>query len=200
MTQTAAWWPLLLKSLHRHRKQHEARYFQLATVTPDGLPDCRTVVYRGRGERGELLVITDQRSLKIEQLRAQPQVTACWYFPKTREQFRIAGHCQIVHAQDQQPDLLEQRRRLWRDLSDRARAQFLWPAPGRPRAAQREDEDDLDDTDIGDLDAHTPHPNFTLLMIHAQRVDHLLLKGAPHRRQQFRRLDDGRWAVQPVHP
>ncbi|MEO1006929.1 MAG: pyridoxamine 5'-phosphate oxidase, partial [Cyanobacteria bacterium J06638_38] len=43
----APWRSLLSGAIHRNRSQPHSRYFQLATVTPEGYPANRTVVFRG---------------------------------------------------------------------------------------------------------------------------------------------------------
>lgn len=56
-----------------------SRYVSLATLTVDGRPSVRTVVYRGQYE-GKLQVATDVRSGKIAGLRRHCWAEICWYF------------------------------------------------------------------------------------------------------------------------
>ncbi|MFM7425627.1 MAG: pyridoxamine 5'-phosphate oxidase family protein, partial [Elainella sp.] len=93
----APWRTPLARALHRNRALAYARYFQLATVQHDGKPANRTVVFRGFLEPGNRLkLIADRRSQKIDQLAHQPWAEVCWYFPKTREQFRLSGTMAVV--------------------------------------------------------------------------------------------------------
>jgi len=41
-------------------------------------------------------VVTDLRSEKVAQIRANPAAEFAWYFPDSREQFRIAGDLVVV--------------------------------------------------------------------------------------------------------
>ncbi|MCA1991428.1 MAG: pyridoxamine 5'-phosphate oxidase family protein, partial [Coleofasciculus sp. S288] len=88
----APWRSLLASALHKNRSLPYARYFQLATIRADGRPANRTVVFRGfLDSTNQLKIITDTRSQKAEQIDHQPWGEVCWYFPKTREQFRLLG-------------------------------------------------------------------------------------------------------------
>ena len=65
---------------------------QLATVSADGKPRVRTVVFRGFNALNNLEFITDARSEKVGQIMStSPAAELCWWFPVTREQFRVEG-------------------------------------------------------------------------------------------------------------
>ena len=97
--ELAPWRTPLSRALHRNRAQPFARYLQLATVRGGGTPANRTIVFRGfRGKSNQLMFIADRRSEKIEQLSDNPHAEACWYFTKTREQFRLTGQVALVTA------------------------------------------------------------------------------------------------------
>ncbi|MEO8891182.1 MAG: pyridoxamine 5'-phosphate oxidase family protein, partial [Coleofasciculaceae cyanobacterium] len=86
------WRSLLARAIHHNRSLPYSRYFQLATIRADHRPANRTVVFRGfLDETDQLKMITDFRSAKVEQIQQQVWGEACWYFPKTREQFRLSG-------------------------------------------------------------------------------------------------------------
>ena len=74
------WRQGLTKSLHQTRSVPESRYFQLASVDSMGVPYCRTVVFRGMTDDNQLVVISDTRSEKFEQLSQTPEAHVCWYF------------------------------------------------------------------------------------------------------------------------
>ena len=190
----APWRSPLARALHRNRSLIYARYLQLATVRPDGSPANRTVVFRGFRDRADALgFITDQRSEKIAQLAADPRAEACWYFPKTREQFRIAGTLTAVTAADPDPGLLAERSRLWQGLSDGSRLQFAWPQPGGDRT------DDRAAFAPPAPDPIAPLETFVVLWLTPDRVDWLELKGDPQNRTRFDRLDAG-WQTRAIDP
>lgn len=189
----APWRSPLARALHRNRSLVYARYFQLATVRADGRPANRTVVFRGfLDDTNQLKMITDARSKKAEQIEQNAWSEACWYFPKTREQFRLLGQLTLVREHCPDVDLLEARARSWQELSDAARVQFTWSSPGAPR--------DNTGFDSPPLDPATPLSNFCLLLLAPTQVDHLELKGDPQNRSIYSFTDSLDWSMQAVNP
>ena len=81
MSMLAPWRSALSSAIHRNRSQ-SSRYFQLATVTAEGYPANRTVVFRGflDDRQNRLKIITDSRSAKIQDIEHQAVAEICWYF------------------------------------------------------------------------------------------------------------------------
>lgn len=195
MSQThTPWRSPLARSLHLNRSLVYARYLQLATVRQDGRPANRTVVFRGfLPETNQLQFVTDARSEKIDQIAYCRWGEACWYFPKSREQFRLFGMLRLV-GQDEADEALKQARsRLWRDLSDSARLQFAWPHPGESRAS-------AEAFSPAAPDPAEPLPQFSLLLLDPIQVDHLQLKGDPQNRDRYTRMDSQSWSNQSINP
>ena len=204
-TGVAPWRSPLSRALHRNRALAYARYLQLATVGADGRPHNRTVVFRGfvddLGESNLLKFISDQRSQKVAQLSSNAWAEACWYFPKTREQFRLSG--KIISVGDRaQPPYNEsslssryttQRQATWQALSDKARSQFYWPQPGELR---QEEEQFLSSS----INPPSPPHTFTLLLLSPNEVDHLELRGNPQNRFLYRKDSNQTWKCFPINP
>lgn len=190
----APWRSTLAKAIHHNRSQPHARYFQLATISPEGYPTNRTVVFRGflDDQQNRLQIITDARSAKIKHLEHQPLAEICWYFTKTREQFRLSGTLQLVAAGETDIFLLQARKILWHNLSDAARSQFTWSDPAQPLTEQ------VNKPDPGDK--NTPHPNFCLLLLTPHQIDHLQLRGDPQQRCLYTLQADSSWKTQAVNP
>jgi PPOX class probable FMN-dependent enzyme len=189
----APWRSPLARALHRNRSLVYARYLQLATTRLDGRPANRTVVFRGfLPPTNQLKIVTDLRNEKATQIGRSPYGEACWYFPQTREQFRLAGRLILVTADLIEPELQLARQTAWRELSDAARTQFAWADPGQPRASQEEFE-------LPPPDAIAPLPNFCLLLLDPDQVDHLELRGDPQNRW-LHQWDGTSWATQAVNP
>lgn len=130
----APWRSHLSHALHRNRAKPHSRYVQLATISPEGLPTNRTVVFRGfLANSDRVQFITDTRSEKYQHLKVQPKAEVCWYFTKTREQFRLTGNFILVTAETQDFELLKARRIMWQNLSGSARIQFVWANPKQLR-------------------------------------------------------------------
>lgn len=191
---TAPWRSPINRALHHNRSKPYSRYLQLATVTPEGNPANRTVVFRGFLDNCDCLkFVTDSRSEKILQIQHQPQAEACWYFTKTREQFRLSGRLELITETEGKPDLQIARKTTWQNLSDGARSQFAWPEPGESVADQAAFEVAVPDSD-------TPPANFCLLLLTPDKIDHLELRGEPQNRCLYVFKSDRTWSIQPVNP
>lgn len=190
----APWRSHLAHALHRNRSLPYARYAQLATVRSDGKPANRTIVFRGfLDDTNQLKFITDSRSEKPEQIEQFQWGELCWYFPTTREQFRLSGMLNLIR--DTEPDemLQKARRQMWQDLSDNSRIQFAWADPGKPRA-------EASAFSPPDPSKVEPLSNFCLLLLEPNHVDHLELRGDPQNRTIYHPGDDGHWNAETVNP
>ena len=193
----APWRSPLSSAIHRNRSKPYSRYFQLATVTSQGYPANRTVVFRGFLELEDyfntLKIITDARSAKIEDIESQAIGEICWYFTKTREQFRITGKLKLITPTETNARLLQARKTTWHNLSDSARAQFAWPHPAQPAA-------DKSAFAIDTLDPNLPLDNFCLLLLIPQKIDHLQLRGDPQQRCLYTLENNLSWSIESVNP
>lgn len=190
----APWRGAIAGALHRNRSLMYSRYVQLATIQRDNRPANRTVVFRGFLEdTNQLKFITDIRSEKVAHIQQQPWAEVCWYFPNTREQFRITGSLSLVSKDDPNPALQQARITMWQELSAAARLQFAWPHPGKPRAESAAFEPPQPD-------ATEPLPNFCLLLLDPVQVDHLELRGEPQNRYIYQRDEGLQWTVEAVNP
>ena len=191
----APWRSLLSRALHQNRSLPYARYFQLATVRTDGRPANRTVVFRGfLNDTNQLKIITDSRSQKPNQISYQSWGEACWYFPKSREQFRLTGQLTLIGADHPNQPLTDARQATWQELSDSARLQFAWPHPGDARTE--------DNSGFSPLppDPKHPLPNFCLLLLEPTQVDHLELRGDPQNRWRYYQNNSQDWLKEAVNP
>ena len=185
------WRSPLSRALHRNRSLPSSRYVQLATIDAQQRPHNRTVVFRGFYEPGsQLQFITDVRSNKVAHIAQNPWVEACWYFSKTREQFRIAGQLQLITADS--PDLQPARRKAWQQISNSSREQFAWPLPAAPRKQE------MLALEVAAPNLDQPLASFGLLLLNPIAVDHLELRGTPQNRWQY--LWEGGWSVMAINP
>lgn len=192
--QLAPWRSPLSRALHLNRSQPYSRYLQLATITIDGRPANRTVVFRGfLDDTNQLQIVTDSRSEKIAQIEQQPWTEACWYFTKTREQFRLLGKLTVVGVDYSDESLQKARRLVWQSLSDGARSQFAWPTPGQLR-------DESSAFSNSQLSSSEPLANFCLLLLDSERVEHLELRGEPQNRWKYSLDESQGWLVEQINP
>jgi pyridoxamine 5'-phosphate oxidase len=195
MTAIAPWRHVLGRSLHLNRALAYARYFQLATVRANGRPANRTVVFRGfLPESNAIAIITDQRSQKIAQIEQQHGwAEICWYFPKTREQFRFAGVIHIVDALHPKDNWHKAYHNTWQTLSPAAQAQFYDVALSQFTDVERIELETQDDSD------KIPE-SFRLLIFEPEDLDYLNLKTHPHHHCRYWIEQDGSWQSEGLIP
>ena len=144
------WRPSLDLALHRNRSRPEMRLVQLATVRPDGRPAIRTVVFRGfLDDPRKLAFATDSRSAKRAEIEANPRGEICWYFPETREQFRVSGMLALIGPVGRAGRRGPGRLHLARPARAPRRGVEVLRRPAGPRVARRELPPDDPDRDRG---------------------------------------------------
>ncbi|MDX2272922.1 MAG: pyridoxamine 5'-phosphate oxidase family protein [Cyanobacteriota bacterium] len=194
---TPSWLSLVQRALHRNRSHPASRYLQLATVDAQGSPHNRTLVFRGfLPSTQQLRLATDSRSEKLEQIQHSSQAEICWYFTKTREQFRITGSIQPITANHPGRAEQAQRQQLWQELSSSGKLLWYWPQPKTEQADMSLYPQQLPDT------ANQPPETFVLLLLTPTAVDHLQLQGDglyPQCRQLYW-LKQGQWQTLKVNP
>ncbi|PSB51833.1 Npun_F5749 family FMN-dependent PPOX-type flavoprotein [Chamaesiphon polymorphus] len=189
------WRSPIARALHRNRSSPQARYFQLATVDIDLRPHNRTLVFRGWLEPGsQLQSVTDVRSSKATNLLAGASLLAeaCWYFPETREQFRLSGTLRLVTAECTTISDYEARQQVWKQMSDAGRIQFEWGTPGAARSAP-------ETFNPLQPDPQQPSANFCLLLLAVTKVVQLELRGDPQNCYSYEILD-GQWYMRSINP
>lgn len=121
------------------------------------------------------MFVTDVRSGKVAEVAESSAAEVAWYFPDSREQYRVMGELVIVGESHHDAALADARVRAWDKMSEKGREQFAWPHPGQPR-------DDQGNPTAFDVDPNlvgkgsSPHPNFCLVVLHVAAVDHLSLR------------------------
>jgi pyridoxamine 5'-phosphate oxidase len=167
-------WTRLTRGVHdRHAP---ARHPTLATVTPEGRPQARTVVLRAADKAaGTLDIHTDLRSAKVGDLRVTPFAALHVWDTSAHLQLRLEAHVTILTGKDVAT--------IWEGVPLVSRLSYgSTPAPGQPIAQA------LDYTKAADP------ASFVILRLRVSTVDALHL-GPNHRRAQFDRHNDwnGAW-------
>lgn len=195
MTTEGNWRSPLARALHQSNRA-PARHLQLATVTPEGHPANRTLLFREFREHPEgdqLCVHSDRRASKIDDLQAHPYAEVCWWLDETRDQFRIAGSVHLITAATTGDDAAY-RQEQWKELDDHEKTLYISPDPGAPRA----DEEAFDKA-FSTTPPEDPPDTFVVLLLSPTRIDHLSLSGHPHRRTRYTRTDE-RWTEEELNP
>jgi len=214
LTAVPAWRAAVKSALKRNGRNPTSKFVQVATIrASDGAPAVRTVVFRGfwddfvddadadRGRAHALVFCTDARSEKINDVARDARAEMAWYFPETREQFRVTGTltCATSTSVDERSVEHAARVNLWRRMRRGARGQFLWPTPGGARVSVESGESDPHDVDESDsrLDDDVAGEHFALVAMRATRVDHLHLK---RNERVVYEETDGEWTATRVNP
>ncbi|ATX64643.1 pyridoxamine 5'-phosphate oxidase family protein [Roseinatronobacter bogoriensis] len=156
-----------------------ARHPTLATVSPAGMPQARTVVLRAADSMSATVDIhTDINSTKVTELRANPLAALHVWDGTAHLQLRLEVRATILTGMD----VAE----IWALVPETSRIAYgSNPAPGQP---------------VTDGLAYVKHPDpacFAVLRLHVQAMDVLHL-GRDHRRARFVRGDN--WAGQWLAP
>ena len=217
------WRTALKKALDANASLPNAKYFQIASATTSFsyttnntnnngsddshiFPSVRTVVFRGFLDRDpdKVTFVTDKRSEKVREFAFNNKTEICWYFPNTREQFRLRGVAHVVTNESTDEIDVKDRSNSWKKLRPGPRGQFAWPNPGQVRLPEHEEVYTVDRL-LEDEDANeTAWPkekvleNFCLVTVDVIRVDHLKLKA--NKRYVYKRSllgkkreKDGEW-------
>jgi pyridoxamine 5'-phosphate oxidase len=164
-------WTRLTRGVHdRHAP---ARHPTLATVTPEGRPQARTVVLRAVDKAaGTLDIHTDLRSSKVGDLRVTPFAAVHVWDTSAHLQLRLEAQVKLLTG----PDVAT----IWACVSAASRLSYgSTPAPGQPIAQA------LDYAKVSDAGC------FVVLRLQILTVDALHL-GQNHRRARFDRHNE--WA------
>jgi len=154
------------------------RHPTLATISPDGMPQARTVVLRSADpDAGVATIFTDRFADKVDDVRAHPHAALHIWDNLAHLQIRLLTHVAVKTGAELEP--------IWANLSDHARRCYGFsPASGEAIA------EGLSYSKTPDISA------FAVLELTIERMDILHL-GYQHRRAEFSRHNDwaGQWTV-----
>ncbi|GAB5355793.1 hypothetical protein AAMO2058_000235900 [Amorphochlora amoebiformis] len=200
---TPTWLKDLNESIETEKDDPASKFMTLTTLsTASGQaePRGRTVVFRGflgKGDGLALKVITDVRSEKIDEIRANNRAEICWYFKDTREQYRLRGSLDVISHDEKNSERLGWWQSQWKSLSPGMRQSYEWPAPGVLRSSADEDTADF----LDPSPSESPSPNYCLLLLRVECVDYLNLRSKPQIRKVHEVSSEGaKWTVKRVNP
>lgn len=155
----------LLKGVHK--KGHPFRYAVLGTIGLNNNPALRTVVLRQVSEELTIRLYTDARSNKLQQIKANNQVSLLFYNPKQMLQVKMEGVASIITDQDTL-------QKYWSGVQPNSRKDYITSAaPG----SSISNADAVEYLDEGN--------HFTIIEIIPKNIEYLKLKKPNHLRVQF---------------
>lgn len=169
----------------------------VATISADGSPQARTVVFRKfLPEKRELIFHTDLRSPKIAELHADKRISWLFYHPGEKLQFRIAGEA-IIHADED--DALKSER--WRATRAFGRRCYMGAAPSRIAAEATSGlPAEIETREPTAEESESGFPNFAVVATQIISIDCLELHAKGHRRALFKRMENGGWETNWLTP
>ena len=182
----APWLPLLQRALEENSSD---RAVQVATVSPSGEPEVRTVILRGLSDEGEPYFFTDARAAKVRAVGLKLEL--CTWWDDTQEQFRLRGPVELITSGASAWG--ERRQELWEHQGKEGRKLFLGAAPGTPLEKVSES-----DKAVEPKENQEPPETFVLMVVKPERVDYLKLGEEQERRVW--RLEGDAWWGGPVVP
>ena len=152
--------------------------------------------------RDSITIVTDLRSNKVDELRRAPFGEFAWYFPESREQFRVAGELEVI-AKDS-ASMQSERQAAWDRMSPAGRAQFAWPTPGFPQLEEGAvrpgtNKQTFDVPEDVVADGSDANDNFCLVVMRVEEVDHLSLR-SNRRFTHVKVKETGEWVTTEVNP
>lgn len=165
---------------------HAMRLGVFATVDGDGHPRARFVVIRDFDRtRMTVNLLTDVRTPKVEELRANPRAEFVFYDTETAVQLRLSGRV-TVHSDDAVAD------DKWAKTDAAGRFNYLtYAAPGSVVDAPTSGRDAIDGRKPTIEEGEAGRENFALLRLEIVEIDWVLLAPSGHRRAKFTFGDDG---------
>lgn len=196
------WARPLLECVTAEADDPASRYAALASTDNNGRPHARYVVVRGvmgtfendfipAGDlaRNDIWFITDTRSQKATEFKSSKHAELCWYFRRSRVQFRFSGITRVYAGRD-----CPVRSRAWSLISEAARVQFYWPEPKTIRDPFHEFEFTVSEP------GRTPPDTFMVIQLGIEEVDQLNLTGNPQNRFIYRTMENGASGIIEVNP
>lgn len=176
---TPSWKQELIASQNKEGKSTSNRWIQIATVNKNNEPRLRTVIFRDWIKEDTMIIYTDGRSQKIEEIKENNNVEILWLFLKDKTQYRFKGKAYLIK------DNIKQ----WNNLSRKAKETWFWPKPGGEFIKEN------------DLKVHKnlkkPN-NFLILGINISSVDILKLVQPKHKRYFWQK--EREWECVELNP
>ncbi len=175
-------------------RRHPMHLGVVATVSPSGLPDARTVVLRQADpEQWTVHFHTDWRAPKVTAIRQQPTVVLLFYHPEARIQLRLHTQATLHHE-----DALS--RTIWEQTPTYSRECYLTPHPPSHRAETAPGEPSVD-TQLTQEASEAGYVNFTVVRCQIEALDWLHLRAGGHERACFHwQAEQQTWQFHWVHP
>ncbi len=173
------WRQKLKASQIKEGRLASSRWIQIANISKNIQPRVRTVVFRGWLDNNTMLIYTDKRSEKFNDLEINNNIEILWIFLKSKSQYRFKGNAyKLVDDEN-----------YWNNLSEKSKLTWFWPCPGVK----------IDKQNIFKIkNINTKPNNFAVLKLDIREVDLLKLENPVHKRYIWKRNNN--WDCIEVYP
>ena len=173
------WRQKLKASQSKEGRSVSSRWIQIANVSQNKQPRVRTVVFRGWLDNNTMLIYTDKRSEKFNDLEINNNIEILWVFSKSKSQYRFKGNAFRLNDDEN----------YWNNLSEKSRIVWFWPCPGKK--IDKQNSFKIPNTKI------KPN-NFAVLKLIINEVDLLKLENPVHKRYNWKKIN--KWELIEVYP
>jgi pyridoxine/pyridoxamine 5'-phosphate oxidase len=161
------------------KKKHPFRYVSLASIE-NGAPTQRTVVLRDATDDFDLIIYSDNRSNKVQQLDKNSKASLLFYHPKKLLQIKVEGHVELVRSGKAYEN-------YWSRVQGVSQKDYITKhAPGTP----------IDQPDLVDYKEDEHH--FCVLKLIPETLEYLQLSRPNHIRARFDESND--WEGHYLNP
>jgi len=168
----------------------------LATISADGSPQARIVVFRKFFPEERVLIYhTDSRSPKIKEIETDSRVSWLFYHPGEKMQFRIAGRATI---QADANDALKLKQ--WQATWAFGRRCYMGEAPSQTAAeATSGMPAEIENREPTNEESELGFPNFAVVSTKIISIDCLELHASGHRLSLFTWHENGELQTEVAH-
>ena len=161
------------------KKKHPFRYVSLASIE-NAAPTQRTVVLRDATDDFDLIIYSDNRSNKVQQLDKNSKASLLFYHPKKLLQIKVEGHVELVRSGKAYEN-------YWSRVQGVSQKDYITKhAPGTP----------IDQPDLVDYKEDEHH--FCVLKLIPETLEYLQLSRPNHIRARFDESND--WEGHYLNP
>lgn len=152
---------------------HPFRYITMATVGSNTMPRLCTVVLREVSESLRLTIYTDSRSIKINNLKANNQISLLMYHPKKLLQVKIEGVAELVNNE-------ARLKNTWNNTPPNNKREYITTDCPSSKISNPGDIEYLEDNNF-----------FAMIEIVPKKIEYLKLKRPNHIRVAFEKEKSG---------
>jgi len=188
-----SWIRSLQKSIMNNTQLEFWHYLEIAYVNVDEkAPECEMIKFRKLlldeiTNKSFLITTVDKRTKLYKNLTQNPKIQLCWFFPLSREKFRLKCDCTLISNDDyfktnakqdeisastSAPLLIKEYKRIWdEDLNKEEKKEYTEVQPDSETIDKHQKKhDDLNDFNTPEVQAISS--NFSVIIFDPYEIEH----------------------------